>query len=476
MEIEQKEILSVGIDIGTTTSHLIFSKISLETDPFKPSKKYNVSKRKIIYQSKIHFTPLINNNSEIDIETLSNLLIEDYKDAKIEIGDIDTGAVIITVESSKKNNAEEIVKKLALSSGKFVAASAGPNFETIIAAQGSGAVEYSKNNECYLIHCDIGGGTSKIAFINKGKIIGTLVVSIGGRLIAYDSQFTITRLETSGEFILKKLKQNLVECNNINNDLIESVSDVMSNYLLNIIKGEDIDKNLSKLIIKNYKNKRKNDSIQKISFSGGVAEYIYRITKESFGDIGKPLGEKIREKINNDPKLKLVQLNQRIRATVVGASNYTLNVSGCSTYKAKNFKLPLTNIPVIYPYLNSKMDACIIKNSINEAFQRIDLNGIENGISIVLSDIIPPKYEILKEFSIGLNNALLEMVDERTPVIIVSEGDVGNSLGCVIAREAERNNILSLDEIILKEGDFMDVGVPFEDTQVYPVIIKSLIF
>ena len=134
---------------------------------FKPSKKYNVSKRKIIYQSKIHFTPL-KNNSEIDIETLSKLLIKDYKDAKIEIGDIDTGAVIITGESSKKNNAEEIVKKIALSSGKFVAASAGPNFETIIAAQGSGAVEYSQKNECYLIHCDIGGGTSKIAFIKRG--------------------------------------------------------------------------------------------------------------------------------------------------------------------------------------------------------------------------------------------------------------------------------------------------------------------
>ena len=199
MEIKRRELLSVGIDVGTTTSHLVFSRLVLQNDPFSKSSKYKVTERDIVYRGRIHLTPLKPGNKEIDVDALVPLLMGEYARAGVSLQDVETGAVIITGESARKENAELIVQKLSCEGGRFVAATAGPNFEAMISAYGAGAVDYSKKNNCRLVHCDTGGGTSNIAIIESGRITATACINIGGRLLAYDEDMAITRIEDAAK-------------------------------------------------------------------------------------------------------------------------------------------------------------------------------------------------------------------------------------------------------------------------------------
>ncbi|MHA1952749.1 MAG: ethanolamine ammonia-lyase reactivating factor EutA, partial [Candidatus Heimdallarchaeaceae archaeon] len=188
-------LISAGIDVGTTTSHLIFSKLKLEKVFTPKGVKFEVTEREILFKGNIILTPLLD-GQVIDYLKLVEFLKQEYQIAKISIEDIDTGAVIITGESAKKENAEELVKALAHKAGKFVCAAAGPNFESVIAAMGSGAVNYSKNEMKTVMNVDIGGGTSNIAIVKDGEIVDAACVNVGGRLLAFDQENKIVRIES----------------------------------------------------------------------------------------------------------------------------------------------------------------------------------------------------------------------------------------------------------------------------------------
>ena len=143
MKTKQKVLTSVGIDIGSSTSHIIFSELLLEKDPHSRTEKFEIKERKIIHSGPIHLTPF-RDERNIDFDILKNLILADYEEAGFDIKDIDTGAVIITGETAKKQNADEIVNAVAGEAGKFVAATAGPNYESVLAAYGSGAVTRSE--------------------------------------------------------------------------------------------------------------------------------------------------------------------------------------------------------------------------------------------------------------------------------------------------------------------------------------------
>ncbi|MDF1541325.1 MAG: ethanolamine ammonia-lyase reactivating factor EutA, partial [Candidatus Thorarchaeota archaeon] len=159
LKTTRMELTSVGVDIGSSTSHVIFSKIVLEKDLESRTEKFKITERSILHTGPVHFTPF-KDPRHIDYDALRDLLLQDYVDAGIEISSIDTGAVIITGETAKKQNAEEIVNALAGEAGKFVAATAGPNFESVLAAYGSGAVNKSEATGQTIMNVDIGGGSS----------------------------------------------------------------------------------------------------------------------------------------------------------------------------------------------------------------------------------------------------------------------------------------------------------------------------
>jgi len=158
-------VLSVGVDIGSSTSHLVFSRIVLE----RLDSRYVVTLRETFYQSDILLTPYAA-EEEIDAAALGAFIERQYQDAKVDPDEIDTGALILTGVAVRRRNARKIGELFARQAGKMVAVSAGDSLETVMAAHGSGAVARSIRDNATVMNVDIGGGTSKIAICADGRV------------------------------------------------------------------------------------------------------------------------------------------------------------------------------------------------------------------------------------------------------------------------------------------------------------------
>ncbi|MHA2074530.1 MAG: ethanolamine ammonia-lyase reactivating factor EutA [Candidatus Hodarchaeales archaeon] len=478
-----KRINSVGIDIGTSTSHLIFSELVLKKDPSARTEKYHVAERHIKHRGNIFFTPLKDTN-EIDIERLTQILLEEYHKAGLKTKDIDTGAVIVTGESAKKENAEIIVQRLAEETGKFVAGTAGPNFESIISAFGSGAVEYSKNHNCKLIHSDVGGGTANIALINGGEIIATACINVGGRLIVFNDQNEITRLEPAGQKTLQYCNLNLKLGDRITDTQKDRVAHVLALALMDILtnrKNEDISTLTRDLMMTPLLPSDSLEGDYNYSFSGGVAEFIYNKSIQDFNDLGLHLGNHLRF-LTVSSNYGLIEAPEKIRATVIGASEYTLQVSGSTTFMSEKFQkcklLPIRNLPIVTPIIKrDQISEEYVAKQISIALNRLDIVEGKTPIALAFRDPVRTVYDKLKVFSEGIVKAMPNTILKDQPIILVFDTDIGNSVGNVLLRETQiSNGILSIDEIILQEGDFIEIGEPIIQNRVFPIVIKSLMF
>jgi ethanolamine utilization protein EutA len=472
---------SVGIDVGTSTSHLVFSELVLKKDPASKTEKFYVAERNIKYRVDIIFTPLLPTN-EIDIDRLLPALLSEYQKANIDPTTIDSGAVIITGESAKRNNAEKIVQFLAKEAelGNFVASTAGPNFESMISAYGSGAVTFSATHGKKIIHSDVGGGTSNIAVIDSGIITATACINVGGRLLAFNQADEIVRLEPAGKLVLddchlsQSIGDKLTEKQKI------AISQKLASSLLEVIEGENLSNLTQELMMTDNLPRDSFSNNPAVSFSGGVAEYIYQKSEKEFNDLGKHLGIQIRSLLDRNT-FERIETPEKIRATVIGASGHTLNVSGSTTFISKDrskIDFPIRNLPVVLPQINRhQLSINYVAEQIQNSLKRMDIIEGEDNFVLAFIDPVRPVYDKLSTFSKGIVKGLPRSVQNDKPIFMLFHTDIGNSVGNVMKRETNiSNEILSLDEISVKEGDFIDCGKPLFEDRVFPIVIKSLIF
>ena len=473
MEINEIEILSVGVDVGTSTSHLVFSNLLLKRDEFSDSRRFFIQERNVIYEGRIINTPLLDND-RIDIEKLTDFLKEEYKRAGIDPADIQTGAVVVTGETAKKHNARQIVEALSSDAGKFVAATAGPNFESLIAAMGSGATNRSKDLNKTILSCDIGGGTSNIAISKNGEIISTSCISVGAILFGVNSEGKIWRIDEPAMKVMDHIGLNYKIGDQIPKEDIERIATKFAEVLIEVITGPASSSLAKQLMVTNDLDFP--ESIDEYSFSGGVAELIYG-RNGNYDDIGQILANKI-----NTLKFKLaspvIEPVNKIRATVIGAGAYSLSISGSSGFMDDKLSFPIKNVPVIRVDIErSKLSVEHVVSQINISFQRFDINEGEEIVALYFKDPVRASYPKLELFAKSIEAALTNSIENKIPIILIFEKDIACSVGNVIRRETGlKTNLLSLDELILEEGDWIDIGEPLVSGQVFPVTVKSLVF
>jgi ethanolamine utilization protein EutA len=473
MEINEIEILSVGVDVGSSTSHLVFSNLVLIRDQRSITKRFNIQERNIIYEGRIINTPLLDDKT-IDIIRLTDFFKKEYKRANIGPADIQTGAVIVTGEAARKQNAKQITEALAHDAGRFVAATAGPNFESLIAAMGSGATSRSRDDDKTIVSCDIGGGTSNIAISKNGETASTSCVSVGGRLLGVDSDGKIWRIDPPAAKVMENLGITHTIGDVISKADIGKIAAKFAEVLFEVLTGpatSSLARQLmltADLIFPNH--------IDEYSFSGGVAELMYGGVN-NFNDIGHILADQIKLLT---PKLSgpVIELPNKIRATVIGAGTYSLSISGCSGFKDDKISFPIRNVPVIRVDVDqSKLSKEHVVSQLTASFQRFDLDEGDEIIALYFKDPVRASYPQLELFAKSIESALAKTIENKLPVILIFETDIACSVGNVIRRETQlRTNLLALDELMLKEGDWIDIGEPLVDGQVFPVTVKSLVF
>ncbi|WP_041635127.1 ethanolamine ammonia-lyase reactivating factor EutA [Marinobacter sp. BSs20148] len=473
--LEQEDeirLTSVGVDIGSSTSHLVFSRIVME----QVGNRYIVTERSVFHESEVLLTPYTD-NMDINADQLGTFIDRQYELAGLAPTDIDTGALILTGVAVRRSNARAIGELFASQAGKFVAVSAGDSLETTLVAFGSGAAALSKRENLCTMNVDIGGGTSKIAICSDGEVTDLTAIDVGARIICFDAEQRITYMEEAGRRFADEAGLLLKPGDRLSDEQISRIVDLMAKRLFQAMGGQPMDKNTVGLLrLDPLKNPLVPDAL---SFSGGVSEYIYAKENTGYGDLGPMLAEAVARRVKNwGPKL--VQPTEGLRATVVGASQYTIQVSGSTIFVEPHNTLPVRNVPVITPDLlleSDDLDIDSIAEAIRLSLRRLDLQKGDQPVAICFRWQNSATFGRLDAFCRGVIKGLAQILDKDLPLILVSDGDIGGLIGLHCSETLLLDKpIVSIDGIKLKEFDFIDIGALMESSGAVPVVIKSLIF
>ncbi len=469
-EEDQISLLSVGVDIGSSTSHLAFSRIVLE----RLENRYVVTERETFFESEILLTPYTEGEL-IDAESIGRFLQQQYRDAQIEPNEIDTGALILTGVAVQRRNARRIGELFAQQTGKMVAVSAGDALEATMAAHGSGAAARSIRDSATVMNVDIGGGTSKIAVCAEGKVVDLTAIDVGARLICFDTERRITRVEKPGQLYAAELGLDLKPGATLGESAAVNLAGLLADRLVEAMRGLAPTAAGSPLL--RLPPLAQQRQVDRMIFSGGVAEYFYGKQSNSFGDLGPLLASALRKRVD-EFDTKISQPRELIRATVIGAAQYTTQVSGSTIYVSPLDVLPLRDVPVIVPdlRLEDEIDPYVIGAAILCELRKLDLDG-GTAVAVFVRWKGSATFRRLDAFCRGLAQGLQPTLEHGHPLIIVGDSDVGGLMGMHCRQEMKLNNpIVSIDGLQLTQFNFVDIGSVLDTSGAVPVVIKSLIF
>ena len=471
------ELTTVGVDIGSSTSHLMFARVHLQRLSEALSSRFVVVNREILWRSAILLTPYRSGNW-IDAEQLKRFVSDAYRDAGLTSDEVQSGAVILTGETLKRRNARAIADLFAEESGKFVCASAGHNMEAVMAAHGSGAVAYSRREHKTVLNVDIGGGTTKLALVHGGQVLANAAVAVGGRLVAFGEDGELTRIEQPALKIAKAAGVALEPGGKLDaterGKLTQTMADVLVSAIL-LRPWHDLGEDLALTAPLPEGTK-----VDVVTFSGGVAEYIYQREKGDYNDLGSALAAKLVESLK-DKRIPypVYDPGQGIRATVIGASQYSVQVSGNTILIAGKESLPLRNIPVVHlpSHFENDIVPANLARDIRHALESFDLVEGEGLAALAFRWSGDPLHARLHALAQGICMGFPKTIAARAPLILLMDGDIARTLGEILRRElGVEGDIISIDSVQLRQFDFVDIGELSEPTHVVPLVIKSLLF
>ena len=473
MSAKLQSLISAGIDIGTSTTKMVISRLMMQNTAGQTHvPRIEIVDKEILYQSPIFRTPLLDDVT-IDVKKVEQIVFEQYKLAQITPQHIQTGVVLITGETATKKNAKELIHFLADTAGEFLVATAGPDLESILAARGSGAVSYSKKTGKIVANIDIGGGTTNIAVLKHGEVIGTVTLHLGGRLLEYEDN----RLIQMAPSIARLLKKSgfTYEIGAIRNLSIETfVIEQMIGSLTAVLKTEQQREKIPLLLghVPNWQQQ-----VQVVMFSGGVAQCIFP-RSEANCDVGnfEDIGKEIARALQQDKELakyEWIEPIETVRATVTGAGSQSTDVSG-ATIEIDASVLPIKNVPVLTS--NFQKDASnlerIVHESLKQAVQLYDTEQSGEPFALYLKNLPHLNFDDIQRLATTISRSWPE---KNQLFVLIVESDYAKVLGQSLLLQKGTLQLVCIDQIFVRTGDYIDIGNVLQ-AGVVPVVVKTLAF
>jgi ethanolamine utilization protein EutA len=474
---DQLTLVSVGIDIGSSGTQVIFSRVGLRRMSEELTSRYSVVERERLYQSPVALTPYVS-EERIDERAVGSIVDAAYAAAGIHPDQIDTGAVILTGEALRRENAQAIAEVLAEVAGEFVCTTAGPHMEALLAAYGSGAAKASHDLQRPVLNVDIGGGTTKLALVEDERVVHSAALHIGGRLAVVESG-RLVRLDPAGRQLAQNAGLDWAVGTPVSDGDLERVTEWMADALIAALTESPAPSLVARLWLTDPLEPV--DGIAGVMFSGGVSEYIYGREVRDFGDLGRRLGAAIRRRLDGGAlPHPLLAAGECIRATAMGASEYTVQLSGSTVYiSSPGSLLPRKNLQVLQPdvSLGETIDPVHVAEAIRRHFEAFDLVEGEVDVALAFRWQGAPSYERLSAFARGILDALPKTILNVRSLYLVLDGDVAQSLGTLMKEEWRiAPELLVIDGIALWDFDYVDLGRVRIPSHTVPVTIKSLLF
>ncbi len=403
----------------------------------------------------------------IDTDALAAFIDRAYGAAGWTRDMVDTGAVIATGEAARKENAATIVALFSEQSGKFVCATAGHHLEALLAAHGSGAVALSRSAETpVVLNVDIGGGTTKLAVCRNGKVQETAALDLGARVVSWDANGRIRAVTRAGERLVRASGVRIAVGDRPDRGSLEEVAQKIAELALRVAEGQTVDKDLwlTEPIHERHR-------FSALVISGGVGEYVNGNETREFGDLGKMVGEAIARRLEDHTVLRAVE---SIRATCIGASQYTIQVSGDTLFLTKPEILPLRDLAAV-AIRPERADADAIARSLRDGIARLDRE--DGAFAVAVRWDHGPAYAALRELCAGIRDGVRDVIASDRPLVVVLDADVAGIVGQILQDEmAVEAPLVCVDQIQLSDLEFVDIGQVVPDKQVVPVVVKSLVF
>lgn len=477
---DKTAILSVGIDVGTSTTQVVFSKLQMDNaGGYFSVPRVAIVDKEVVYKSEVYMTPL-KTDVLIDTDALRDIVAAEFRKAGYRPEDTDSGAVIITGESARKENSDAVLKSLSDFAGDFVVSAAGPDMESLIAGKGSGAWQYSMDHHCRVANLDIGGGTTNVVLFEDGETLARGCLDIGGRLICMNPQGIITKVSPAAAVMAQAAGVSVSVGDRCDELKLMAVTRQMA-AALNAYLGvgtKDIDAILRQIKTPGSSDFPVPEKVQAVFFSGGVADLIYHESADTwaYGDIGVLLGRAIREsRLFTD--FQKMEPGETIRATVVGAGTYTTTISG-STITYSDDIFPLKNIPVIK--LDEELQEACFAGETEPVIRRIQWvlgQNDEEHFILAMPGKRNPGYMEMKRAAASIRQIMDRVQPPGEPILLVIESDIAKAMGQMIRQQPDlKRQVVAIDSIHVEDGEYVDMGKPMMNGMVIPVVVKTLIF
>lgn len=477
---DKTAILSVGIDVGTSTTQVVFSKLQMDNaGGYFSVPRVAIVDKEVVYKSEVYMTPL-KTDVLIDTDALRDIVAAEFRKAGYRPEDTDSGAVIITGESARKENSDAVLKSLSDFAGDFVVSAAGPDMESLIAGKGSGAWQYSMDHHCRVANLDIGGGTTNVVLFEDGETLARGCLDIGGRLICMNPQGIITKVSPAAAVMAQAAGVSVSVGDRCDELKLTAVTRQMA-AALNAYLGvgtKDIDAILRQIKTPGSSDFPVPEKVQAVFFSGGVADLIYHESADTwaYGDIGVLLGRAIREsRLFTD--FQKMEPGETIRATVVGAGTYTTTISG-STITYSDDIFPLKNIPVIK--LDEELQEACFAGETEPVIRRIQWvlgQNDEEHFILAMPGKRNPGYMEMRRAAASIRQIMDRVQPPGEPILLVIESDIAKAMGQMIRQQPDlKRQVVAIDSIHVEDGEYVDMGKPMMNGMVIPVVVKTLIF